>query len=96
MLGGVVEEDGQLFGRDLVAHGKLFGKIQGHPSTLELPVAALNLSVDKLVDLPLEYPGSLGFAEAGDLQDLCSVDPIVVAPPHQRDVVDGALVDVDM
>jgi len=50
--------------------------------TLILSVAALDLLMHVLLYLTLEDPGSRRLVEACSLQDVCRVDPVIVAPAH--------------
>lgn len=50
--------------------------------TLVFAIASLNLLVDILLDLSFENARSCGFVKAGSLQDVCRIDPVVMAPAH--------------
>jgi hypothetical protein len=50
--------------------------------TLILSVTALDLLVHVLLHLTLENAGSGGLVEASCLQDVCRVDPVILAAAH--------------
>jgi hypothetical protein len=70
--------------------------VQRHPSPLVLAVAALDLLVDALLHFALEDAGARRLVEAGDLQDMGCIDPVVGATAHNMvagyiGLVDGHL-----
>lgn len=50
--------------------------------TLILPVSSLDLLMGILLHLSLQDARSCGLVEAGGLQDVCGVDPVVLATSH--------------
>lgn len=50
--------------------------------TLEFAISSLNLLMVTLLHVALENAGSGGLVEAGSLQDMCSIDPIVGLTSH--------------
>ena len=74
-------------------------RTDGSLPTLILSVATLDLLVHVLLHLTLEDAGSGGLVEAGCLQDVCRVEPVIVAAAHnmffevgaELELVDGNL-----
>lgn len=67
--------------------------------TLVFPVTALNLFMDVFLDLTLEDACSGRLVEAGGFQDVCRIDPFIMATAHnmlfqvgpELELVDGDL-----
>src|ERR1700750_1365273 len=52
------------------------------PGALVLSVSALDLFVNALLHLALEYAGAGGLVEASCFQDMCCIDPVIHFAAH--------------
>ena len=50
--------------------------------TLVFAIASLYLLMDILLHLALEYSGASWLIEAGRLENMCGIDPVVLPPAH--------------
>lgn len=67
-----------------------------HPRTLVFAITSLNLFVHTLLHLALENAGSAGLVIVRDLQDVCSIDPVVGSAAHAVVALAVVLVDRDL
>jgi hypothetical protein len=95
-VAGYVVEDGAHLVQDAVALCKLAPLLKRYPCSLVLSISALHLLVHALLHFALEDTGSGGLVIVGNLEDMCSVDPVVGAASHNMVAVDIALVDRDL
>lgn len=71
----------------------------GTRRTLIFPVATLDLLVDVLLHLALEDARAGGLVKAGSLEDMCRIDPVILATAHDMFFQVGAelvLIDRDL
>lgn len=72
------------------------GTHSGHPLTLVFPVTSLNFLMHTFLYISLQYACSRGFVEVGHLQDMRSINPIIVAPTHDMFTATGKFKNRDL
>ncbi len=77
-----VLEDGSEAVVDIIPLGELFSYVQGYPCALVLAVTTLDLLVDIFLNLAFENASTGRLVEAGTLEDMSGIDPIVESPAH--------------
>ena len=92
VAGNIVEDSGDAFD-DAMLLGKLTTFTQRDPCALVLPISTLDLFMDTLLHLSFKDSCSCGFVEAGDLENVCCVDPVVGSSSHDMVTTDLQLID---
>ena len=70
--------------------------IQGNPCALIFAISALDLLMHALLHLAFEDSGPCRFIEAGDLQNVRRIDPVVGPPSHDMIASNLELIDRDL